>query len=289
MFLRARQPFKLDITWLQGQAFRWEQRGDWYYGFVGGALIRVRNLDDGLDFESDVPEESLKPQVERYFRLDQDIGQVHDALRGRDDEGTMDGLIHEHGGMRILRQNPWECLVAYICSQNNGVPGIKKIVDSIANKYGTRLSMGGVPLHAFPPPQRLAAVSPETLKKLAPGLNRAERIREVATHITEGSLDLVALARMPHPHARAVLMSYADIGEKIADCVSLFSLDRPEAFPIDANIGKGLKKHYGKTYSTSGANSGLMQWVGETFGENAGYAGQLLFLDQLKKSNAKRA
>lgn len=284
MFLPATQPFKLELDWLQAQAFRWEKCDGWYYGFVGGALIRVRNHDGGLEFESDVPVESLRPSVARYFRLDQDIGQVHDALRHKDGSGAMDDLIQKYGGMRVLRQDPWECLVAYICSRNKSVKGIKTIADDIAKKYGNLLAFGDIRLHAFPPPQRLAAVDVKALANLAPGLRRGERIHRVATHVTSGLLDLTALARVPHQHARAVLMSYEGIGDKIADCVCLFSLDHPQAFPVDTRIGNGLKQHYKKTYRQGEANTGLLAWAGERFGEHAGYAGQLLFLDQAPKS-----
>jgi len=249
-------------------------------------LIRVRQHDDGLEFESDVPEESLRPSVERYFRVNEDIAQVHNALRQADHTGKMDDLIQKYGGMRVLRQDPWECLVAYICSQNNRVSGIKKIADDIAKKYGTRLTIGDMPLYAFPPPQRLAAVDARTLRKLAPGLSRGERIHEVANDINAGRLDLAALARMPHRHARAVLMSYADIGAKIADCVSLFALDKPEAFPVDGHIEEGLKA-YGQRHTAGAANARLMQWVHDKFGPNAGYAGQLLFLEGLSQADAR--
>ena len=282
MYLPAVQPFKLELRWLQAQAFRWTQpeEDEWYYGFVGGALIRVRQRDDGIEFESDVPEESLKPEVQRYFHLDQDIAPIHDALRGVDDR--MARLVEQYGGMRILRQDPWECLVAYICSRNNRVKGITEIVERLADCYGTSLALGNVSLHAFPTPQRLAAVGPEALAGLAPGLSRGKRIHEVATHITDGHLDLTALARMRHQHARAVLMSYEGIGAKIADCVCLFALDSPEAFPVDGHIEEGLTA-YGKKHTAGAANAHLMEWVRKTFGANAGYAGQLLFLEQYLK------
>ena len=106
----APQPFKLELRWLQAQAFRWcEGEDGWYYGFVKGHLIKVRNRGDGIEFRSEAPEESLAGDVKCYFRLDQDIKQVHDALR-RDDK--LSGLVDEYGGMRILRQDPWECRIA---------------------------------------------------------------------------------------------------------------------------------------------------------------------------------
>ena len=277
MYLPAVQPFKLELRWLRAQAFRWTEVDGWYYGVVHDSLVRVRQRDDGIEFHSDASDEALKAYVISYFRLDQDITLIHDALRGVDDE--MAGLVGKHGGMRILRQDPWECLVAYICSQNNEVAGITKIVEDLAGAYGTPLTLEGVTVHAFPTPQRLVAVGSKALDRLAPGLGRGSRIHEVATHITDGRLDLAALARMPHPQARAVLMSYAGIGAKIADCVCLFGLDKPEAFPVDRHIETALKQYH-QSYTAGAPNAGLMQWVAERLGPNAGYAGQLLFLDQ---------
>ena len=134
----APQPFKLDIQWLQAQAFRWcEGEDGWYYGFVKGHLIKVRDCGDGIEFRSDAPEESLAATVQHYFRLDQDITPVHEALRGVGD--TMARLVDEYGGMRVLRQDPWECLVAYICSQNNKIERITQIVNDLAECYGEPL------------------------------------------------------------------------------------------------------------------------------------------------------
>ena len=279
MYLPAVQPFKLELRWLQAQAFRWSEPDSdgWSFGFVGGALIRVRQRDDGIEFESDVPEESLKPEVERYFQLDQDIAPIQDALRGLD--ATMARLVEEYDGMRILRQDPWECLAAYICSQINRVERTTQIVDRLANCYGVEHTLDGVPRNAFPTPERLVEVGAAKLESLGFGLSRGRRLHTVARDITEGYLDLSALSRMRHQQARAVLMSYDGIGAKIADCVCLFSLNKPEAFPVDRHIAKGLER-FGHTYTPGAPNARLMQWAHNEFGPNAGYAGQLLFLSQ---------
>ena len=281
MYLPAPQPFELDLRWLQAQAFRWCERDGWYYGFVSGHLIKVRNCRDGIEFRSNPSEDSLAADVRSYFRLDQDIAAVHDALR---EDRELRGLLGTYGGMRVLRQDPWECLVAYICSQRNGIKGIRRILDKLAGCYGEPLTLDAVDLYSFPSPQRLAAVGESKLKSLDLGLNRGSRIHEVAEHIREGILDLSALARWPHPQARGFLMSYEHIGPKIADCVCLFALGMDAAFPVDTNIGKGLER-YGKKYTPGAENANLMHWVSEQFGANAGYAGQLLFLEQLEKSD----
>ena len=279
MHLPARQPFKLDHQWLQAQAFRWCERDDgWYYGFVKGHLIKVRNSGDGIEFGSETPEESLAADVRSYFRLDQDITPIHEALRGVED--TMARLVDVHGGMRVLRQDPWECLVAYICSQNNKIERITAIVNKLAKCYGESRTLDGVTCNSFPSAERLAKVGKTEREGLELGLSRGSRIFEVAEHATEGVLDLSALARWPHQQARGFLMSYEGIGPKIADCVCLFALDKAEAFPVDTHIAKALER-YGQTYTAGAKNAKLSAWAKETFGDHAGYAGQLLFLDQL--------
>ena len=281
MHLPAPQPFKLEPGWLQAQAFRWcEGDEGWYYGFVNGEPIKVRNSGDGIEFRSEASEVSLESDVRSYFRLDQDITPVHDALR----RAGLGELVDEYGGMRILRQDPWECLVAYICSQNNKIERITEIVDKLASFYGEPRTLDGVKLNSFPSPERLAEVDEKELEGLRLGLSRERRIHAVARDVAGGNLDLDALTHSPYLMVRGGLMSYEGIGPKIADCVCLFSLGMDEAFPVDRHIENGLKAHYGMSYTAGAKNARLMQWVREHFGDHAGYAGQLLFLDQLAKA-----
>ena len=277
MRLDAPQPFHLECGWLNAQAFRWTERRGWFHGIVGGELIKVRNADGGIEFEGNAPASA----VERYFRLNEDIAAVHGALREADSK-HMHRLIEAYGHIRVLRQDPWECLVAYICSARARVNGIRGKLDRLAKEFGDCRTLDGVEYRALPSAWRLADAAPADLKKLKLGLPHIPKtIREVAADVHAGKLDLAELSRVPHAEARERLRKkYNGIGWKIADCVCLFSLGKDEAFPVDANIGAAVKKYYGKNYSPGAKNVGLQEWVRETFGPNAGYAGQLLFLDQ---------
>lgn len=275
MYLPACQPFKLDLAWLKGQAFRWTEREGWFYGIVKGNLIKVRNAKGGIEFQSSDPEESLESDVSDYFRLNQDITPIHDKMR----KASLGDLVGDYGGSRILRQDPWECLVAYACSQNNNVERITEIVERIAKRYGKPCTLDGVTHYSFPPPDRLAKVSLKELKGLSLGLNRAELIFNLATHVTEGKLSLDALTRSSYTEAMNRLMEYRGIGQKIAACVCLFSLGWDEAFPVDTHIAAGLECRYGKKYTAGAKNAGLLAWAHEKFGPHQGYASQLLFLE----------
>lgn len=261
MHLSARQPFRLECGWLNAQAFRWTERDGWFYGIVAGALIRVRDDGDGIEFEGDAAPDAVK----HYFRLDEDINAVHAALREADGE-HMPGLIDRYGHIRVLRQDPWECLVAYICSAKAKVKDISGKLDRLADCCGDTLTLGGVSCRSIPSAERLAGAGVDKLRDLGLGLpHLPDTLHEVATD----KLDLDELSRAPLAEARARLRKYYGIGPKIADCVCLFSLGKDEAFPVDTRIKTALAK-IGKD----------AKWAREKFGAHAGYAGQLLFLDQ---------
>ena len=280
MYLPACQPFKLKLDWLQGQAFRWKECAGWFYGIVGGNLIKMHQAEGGIEFYGKASEETLKPLVHNYFRLDQDIAQVHKAMC----EAGLGTLVKEYGGMRILRQNPWECLVSYACSRRNSVGGIKKIVDALATHYGESQTLDGVKRHSFPSAKNLVKVSQKELEGLGFGLNRAELISLLAKDVAQGKLDLDALACSSYKQAREKLMEYPGIGPKISACVCLFSLDMDEAFPVDRHIREGLERRYCKKHTPGAKNTEFLDWTRRKFGGHPGYAGQLLFLEGLRRS-----
>ena len=274
MHLSAPPPFRLECDWLNAQAFRWTERDGWFYGIVGGQLIRVRNAAAGIDFEGDAAPDAVK----HYFRLDQKIGDVHEALCGADRE-HMPRLIEDYGYIRVLRQDPWECLVAYICSANASVDSIRTKLNKLAT-YGDAHALDGVEYHALPSAQRLAETDVAAIEQLKLGLPRLpQTIHEVATDVARCELKLDDLSKSQSSLAetRERLREYRGIGPKIADCVCLFSLGKDDAFPVDTNIGAALER-YGDAPGKTDASKA--RWARATFGGNAGYAGQLLFLDQ---------
>ena len=133
MRLAAEGPFKLDLEWIEPQAFRWKRCEGWLYGFVAGKLIRVRDADGGLEFECEGDEAALADKVRRYFRLDEDVSAIQAALR---QDARMAPLVDEYSGMRILRQDPWECLVSFVCTPRKRVERVTEILNDMAKKYG---------------------------------------------------------------------------------------------------------------------------------------------------------
>ena len=172
----------------------------------------------------------------------------------------------------------------YEFSQNNNIERITAIVNKLARSYGEPHTLDGVTCNSFPSADRLAKVDERELEPMRLGLSREKRILTFARDVAGRELDLDALARLPYRLVRGGLMNYDGIGPKIADCVCLFSLGKDEAFPVDRHIENGLKAHYEKSYTAGAKNARLLQWIRDKFGSNAGYAGQLLFLDQRSKA-----
>ena len=152
----------------------------------------------------------------------------------------------------------------------------------LADKYGDPQIPDSVKLNSFPSPQRLLEVGETELNGLRLGLKRGNRIHAVARAVTEGDLDLNTLRRSSYAQAKGRLMNYGGIGSKIADCVCLFSQDKAKAFPVDRHIAASLWEHYRKKHTSGEKNVKLLEWARDYFGPHAGYAGQLLFYDQLQ-------
>ena len=286
----ARQPLNLQISLTMGQAFRWKATGDgWFSGVVQGQFIRVRQPSPGvLEFRGQPgPDAEIERILKTYLRLEEGdkIAAIYADLSNRD--GKIAKLIARYPGLRILRQEPWECLIAYCCSAPNSVPQISRLVERLAEHYGEPIALDNAVRHRFPPPERLAAVDETKLRQLKFGLH-ARRISLISREVASGSLNLDALREkaVSCSEVRSRLKSYRGISDKIADCVSLFSLDKPDAFPIDRHIRSALSGYFPGRKTPPDAK--LRDWALKRFGPNAGYAGQFLFYEHREKQAKSR-
>ena len=128
------QPLDLGLTLKAGQAFRWQRDGDgWWVGVISGQLVRIRQHNDGGDLEFECapgPEGSVGELLHRYFRLDDPIAEIYQSISRND---AMAKLVDRYRGLRLLRQDPWECLVSYICSATNSVGRISESMENCRN------------------------------------------------------------------------------------------------------------------------------------------------------------
>jgi len=267
--LRVEAPLDLACTLSCGQAFRWclGPEGRWR-GIIQGTVVDLwQRSADELCWESG-PRELSPNALADYLRLDDDLEAIRRDIR----DARVDAAFRAYGGLRLLRQEPWETLVSYVVSQMSSVERISRTVGSLSAAYGTPLGDGHD--HAFPTPDQLARATLAGLRKLGLGY-RAPHVRHIANAVADGEFFLEPLKMVPYRAARDGLMELPGVGPKVADCVLLFSLDHLEAFPVDRWVHRAVAEWYhGGAQLTERA---VGAWSREHFGRYAGYASQYLF------------
>lgn len=289
----------LEFTLTNGQLFRWRKAADgWWDVVTRSRVISIRRvLSD--DADSDCFEFRLYPGdadtglVSTFFRLDVDLVPIYHSWSEADP--YLGSLTGKFGGLRVVLQDPEECLLQFICSTANFIPRIMKAVAIIAQTWGTPIpdADGKTITHSFPPASVLASLDPAELSARA-GLEwRAANLVKVAQQLAdrpEGWLD--SLGALDYPSARAELMKIEGVGPKIADVVCLFALAKDQAVPVDTHVWQLTRDRYlpylkGKSPGTSGYKQVLNYF--HTHFVKAGWAQQYLFYDHLLESRARRA
>ena len=82
---------------------------------------------------------SVHALLHSYFRLDVDYVKLHSHFIGCDTTGRYRKLAPYTIGCRVLEQDPIECLFSFICSSNNNIARIHKMVDFLREKYGDEI------------------------------------------------------------------------------------------------------------------------------------------------------
>lgn len=279
----TRHPFNLYEVLDGTQDFRWKKLdSEWYSGVLAGKIIHLRQTPDALEYRSHINIDSL---LTSYFRLDENMDSLFAAVSSLDSK--IASLAQAYPYFRLLRQpDPWECTVAYICSATNSVQRIKKKVEEIALMLGEEVELNGEIRHKFPPPERILEVGPKELEYLRLGLSRHKKIFWAAQRVIGNELDLQRMADVDTEYieAKNELMKLEGVGDKISDCIALFSLDKPEAFPVDRNIKNAIMVRYGSSGAPKTPRA-LVKWGQQRFGVYAGYVSQLLFQSQWRATN----
>lgn len=279
-----------------GQGFRWRKLDDcWYSVVLSGNLIHIWQDGNVLKYKTDSGS-NLNVLLSSYFRLCDPIDKIYDCISSHDKK--LAKLVEKyHSGVRLLRQDPWECTVAYLCSPNASVDKIRLNVEAIAT-LGRKLELCDDVRHSFPTCEEVLDAGVEALEELSLGFSRTPgNIIAAAKRVCCGDLDFEELTRQPYDDVVWQLMEKRSasrkvangIGDKVADCIALFALDEMEAFPVDRHIGRALADMYddcpplpenskgGLTYKQY---RDMADWARKRFGEYACYVNQLLFHKQ---------
>lgn len=245
MIVRTDGPSKaidLDLTFSCGQVFRWSKVEDGWVGVIDDSLVRLQQKEGGLLFQSSPP--LPKSRITGYLRLDDDLQPILKEL-SRDKEFRR--IVKSIPGIRILRQDPWECLASFVCSRNCRVPMIRRIVRKVSERFGKRITSGEYVGYSFPEAEIVSQASLLDLTSCGfrYGRRQARELKELARLICKGEIDFDGLKNASYAEAKARLMSFDHgIGNKVADCVLLFSLEKLESFPVDVWVARAVIELY---------------------------------------------
>jgi N-glycosylase/DNA lyase len=270
-FLPVRD-YALAATLTSGQAFRWRERAGGWEGVVAGRWVRLRQTDDGIAAETAAPQQDWR-WLSDYLQAGLDLNSV---LHTFPDDEPMRASVAACRGLRLVRQDPWECLASFILSSTKQIVQIQQIVELLCERFGTALATphGNRPARSFPSAERLAATTEAELRACKMGF-RAPNLLAVARKVADRDIDLHALHSCSVEEARERLTELPGVGPKIANCVLLFAYGFQQAFPVDVWVMKALRQLYFPKRRPSPRR--LDRFVATHFGPNAGYAQQYLF------------
>jgi N-glycosylase/DNA lyase len=264
--------YDLATTLSSGQAFRWRYDGGAWTGVIGRRFVRLRHEDGVLTAETPQPSTDWT-WLTVYLQLELDLAQVLETFP---QDEPMQAAVAGCRGLRLLRQDPWECLASFILSSTKQIVQIQQIVALLCEKFGEPIHstpQAGI-VKTFPSAERIAAASEQELRACKMGF-RAPNLLATARIVADGLINLRDLRDLPVESAREQLMELPGVGRKIADCVLLFAYGFETAFPVDVWVMKALRQLYFPRRRV--ALKRLHHFAATHFGPNAGYAQQYLF------------
>ena len=292
--LTIKQPFDLQLTLTMGQAFRWRRicRGEnyWWSGVLGSHLVHIRQTNEGVEYRAGGPDGEqedldLGEGLRRYFGDDKPIRDIYESINN---DMQVCQIVQRYPGMRVLKQEPFECLVSYIASQASSIDRTRNIVEALAGRSGYELELAGEVRHSFPSPKTLIDVGAEPLQNLNPSFRfrkkQPETIVKVAERVLTCTLEWSTLAAESYSKAIQTLRETKGVSYKTANCVALMALGKSEAFPVDRWVQKAMQCWYKDfptptrwDYPSRKDHDAMVGWASDRFGPYAGYAGQYLF------------
>ncbi len=247
-----------------GQAFRFlpvpAPEGSFAVGGVAyGKYVEFVQTDDTLTIRNSNLADYEKIW-KHYLSLDADYSKIQRDLKARFDSEVFEKAVEVGDGIRLLRQEPWECVCSFIVSQNNNIPRIRKIIESMCEKYGDEIEFEGRNYYAFPTPEALANAGVDGIFELRTGF-RAKYIYDAAKKVASGELELAKLFELDTESALAELCRVRGIGSKVASCALLFAFEKYDAFPIDVWVKKIIEKYFpdGLDIKSLGDYAGIAQ------------------------------
>ena len=274
--------FSIDIdnSINSGQVFLWEKQGSDWYGIDGQDVLKINK--NGVI-------KSIRNLKTDFFRKNDNMQEI---IKSISKDKTVKKAVKEYKGLRLFRQDPFQCLISFIISSNSNIQKIKNSLEKITKKFGKKVKIQNKEFFLFPEPEKLARATIDEIKSCGVGY-RAPFIKEAAKMVILKKIDFEYLKKCDYHEAKKNICLVPGIGNKVADCIMLFSLNKLDAFPLDTWMIKILEKYYSNEFKietktiTQKQYEILHEKIVNYFGPYCGYAQQFLFKMERESYNKK--
>ena len=260
-----------------GQCFRWEKQEDEsYIGIIKDTVLRIKIVDGKVYVKGVTLLDDIEEYLNFYFDLNTDYNKYKTKLLNKDE--YLKRSVEFGYGIRILNQDLWETIISFIISANNNIPRIKKIINAISREYGNKIVFENKEYYTFPNVENLSKASVEDLRKLGLGF-RDKRVYTTTHMVLENKIDLKELKNFDSTlKMKEELLKLDGVGEKVADCILLFALQRRDAFPVDVWVRRVMNDLYIHSDNEEKLDKKMIRNIAEEkFEDIAGIAQQYLF------------
>ena len=253
-----------------GQVFLWKKNKKYWYGINGQDILRIDNFGQIKSYQ--------KKDTD-FFRKKDDINIILNSISK---DLMVKKAVRQFLGLRLIQQDSFQCLISFIISSNSNIQKIQNNLENLCKKFGRKIEFDKQEFVVFPKPEKIANASIKELMSCGIGY-RAKFVKEAAVTINKKEIKLEALKERNYEDVKKTICSIPGVGNKVADCIMLFSLNKLEAFPLDRWMIKILKKYYGDKFQittktlTPNQYEKLHEKIVEYFGPYAGYGQQFLF------------
>ena len=277
---RIFQEINIEDTINSGQVFLWEKKENEWYGINGQNVLGID--EKTRDFRKNNAELI-------FFRQNDNFEEIYSYLKK---DKIVKKALDTFPGIRLLQQDPFQCYISFIVSSNSNIPNIKTRLQNLCKKFGEKKIINSNEFFLFPKSSVISNASISKILDCGVGY-RAKAIKKASIAVTNGEIDFENLKNMNYNDAKQELVKVFGIGNKVADCILLFSLNKLEAFPLDRWMLRILQKYYSNKFEptsktiTDKTYEKIHEKVVEHFGKYAGYSQQLLFKMERELNNKK--
>lgn len=256
----------LEMCLVSGQHFQWTKTDRGFVLWTGKKIWKIEEEGDRWLVQGSGLED-----LAYFLSLDQDYGQIFEDLKR---EEALGPILESARGLRLLRQEAWDTILAFILSTNNNVARIQKSLLALGQLYGDPIGdFKNQTYYSLPSPEKLASIDPRDLRAKAGVGYRDKYLVKTAQMISDGLFRIGGIDGLGYDQALAQICRLSGVGKKAGDCILLFAYGYSQAFPVDTWMEKIMVDLYGP-FKSREAISAFGQ---ARFKDQAGLVQQVLF------------